>query len=105
MFGVPEEGEENVDSKVKLLLDKLEEKSRTTGCGRIGKSKPGVSRPIQFKVSSSDTVYQILRIAKLLKDAEGHNRVFIWPDRTVEEQISRQKLVIELKEKRSADPN
>ena len=31
VFGVPEEGEENVDSKVKLLLGKLEEKSRTTG--------------------------------------------------------------------------
>ena len=51
------------------------------------------------------TVYQILGKAKLLKDAEGYNRVFICPDRTVEERIGRQKLVTELKEKRSADPN
>ena len=105
VFGVPEEEEENVDSRVKLLLDKLDEKPRITDCGRIGQSKPGVPRPIRFKVSSSDTVYQILRKAKLLKDAEGYNRVFICPDRTVEERISRQKLVTELKEKRSADPN
>lgn len=41
----------------------------------------------------------------MLKDAEGFERVFISPDRTVEERISRQKLVNELKEKRAADPN
>ena len=32
-------------------------------------------------------------------------RVFVSPDRTLEERICRQKLVNELKEKRSADPN
>ena len=40
-----------------------------------------------------------------LKDTEGNKRVFISPDRTVEERISRQELVNELKEKRAADPN
>ena len=65
----------------------------------------GISRPIRFKVQSSDSVYQILRKAKQLRDTEGYERVFISPDRTVEERISRQKLVNELKEKRAADPN
>ena len=105
VFGVPEEQGENLDSKVKLMLHKLDEKPRVADCGRIGQSKPGVPRPIRFKVSSSETVYQILRKAKMLKDTEGFSRVFICPDRTVEERISRQKLVTELKEKRSADPN
>ena len=105
VFGMPEEQEENVDSKVKLLLGKLNEKPHTSDCRRIGQNKPGIPRPIRFKVTSSDTVYQILRKAKLLKDAEGFERVFISPDRTVEERVSRQKLVNELKEKRAADPN
>ena len=105
VFGVPEEQEETVDNKVKLLLEKLEEKPHTANCCRIGQSKPGISRPIRFKVQSSDSVYQILRKAKQLRDTEGYERVFISPDRTVEERISRQKLVNELKEKRAADPN
>ena len=107
VFGVAEEPEEKVDFKVKVLLDKLEldEKPRIADCRRIGQNKPGMPRPIRFKVTSSDTVYQILRRAKLLKNAEGYERVFISPDRTAEERISRQKLVNELKEKRSANPH
>jgi hypothetical protein len=105
VFGVPEEQKESVDSKVKLLLDKLDEKPRVSDCGRFGQAKSGVPRPIRFKVSSSDTVYQILKKAKVLKDTEGCQGVFISPDRTVEERVSRQKLVEELKQSRAADPN
>ena len=54
----------------------------------------------QFRYSLSDTQKR-----EAAEGAEGYNRVFICPDRTVEERISRQKLVTELKEKRSADPN
>ena len=84
VFGVPEEQEEVVDNKVKLLLEKLEEKPHTTECCRIGQSKPGLPRPIRFKVKSLDSVHQILRKAKRLKDIEDYERVFISPDRTVE---------------------
>jgi hypothetical protein len=110
VFGLPEEQEENLDSKVNLLLEQLDEKPLVTDCRRIGQKsqhKPGagVSRPIRFKVKSSETVYQILRKAKQLMNTEGNKRVFISPDRTIEERVSRQKLVKVLKEKRSADPN
>jgi hypothetical protein len=37
----------------------------------IDQKKHMVHRPIRFKVTSSDTVDQILRKAKVLKDAEG----------------------------------
>ena len=57
-------------------------------------------RPICFKVKSSDSVYPILRKAKQLKDTEGYEKVFITPDRTVEERISRQNLANELKKRR-----
>ena len=105
VFGLPEEQDESVDTKVSLLLEKLEEKPQTADCCRIGRSKPGMSRPIRFKVKNSESVYQILRKAKQLKEIEGYKSVFISPDRTVEERISRQKLVNELKNKRAADPN
>ena len=94
-----------MDSKVKLLLEKLDERPHTSDCCRLGQNKPGIPRPIRFKVRTSDLAYQILRKAKQLKETAGYERVFISPDRTVEERISRQKLVIELKEKRTANPN
>ena len=75
-------------------------KEWTPDCCRIGRSKPGMSRPILFRVQSSESVYQILRKVKQLKEI-----LFISPDRTVEGRISRQKLVNELKKKRAADPN
>ena len=52
VFGVSEEQEENVDNKVKLLLEKLEEKPHTANCCRIGQNKPGISRPMCCKVKA-----------------------------------------------------
>ena len=104
VFGVPEEQEEIVDNKVMLQLRKSEEKPHTRECCRIDQSKAGIPRPMRSKVGSPDSVYQIPRKAKRLRDTEGYGRVFISPDRTVEERISRQNLVNQL-EKRSAVPN
>ena len=62
-------------------------------------------RPIKFRVRNQDTVYQILRKATTLRNLENCKKVFIPPDRTIEERVSRRKLVDQLREKRSADPN
>ena len=50
-------------------------------------------------------MYQILKKAKQLRDIEGYKSIYISPNRTREERIARQKLVSELKEKRSGDQN
>ena len=105
VFGVTEEQEENVDSKVAALLDQLEEKPQFMDCRRIGQRSSGSLRPIRFRVNSSDIVYQLLRKAKRLKDIDGYKTIFISPDRTPEERISRKTLVGELKKKRLDDPN
>ena len=105
VFGLPEETEENTHSKVSEMLDKLAEKPKVSDCKRIGQSKPGTVRPIRFRVASSATVFQLLRKARGLKDLEGYQRVFISPDRTLEERVSRQKLVQMLKVQRQAFPN
>ena len=90
--------------KVSKILEQLEEKPRITGCRRIGQRGADLKRPIIFSVQSVDVVYQILRKAKRLKDIEGLKTVYISPNRTPEERISRQKLVTELKKKRSDNP-
>lgn len=105
VFGVAEAENENPEQKVVAILDKLEEKPQISGCVRIGQIKPGVVRPLRFRVRSQETVYQILRKASKLRNFEDCQKVFISPDRTVEERISRKMLVEQLKEKRGADPN
>ena len=105
VFGVEKENGECPTTKVSKILEQLEEKPRITGCRRLGQRGADLKRPIIFSVQSSDVVYQILRKAKRLKDIEGLKTVYISPNRTPEERISRQKLVTELKKKRSDDPS
>jgi len=106
VFGVDEEAGECVTTKVSTILEQLEEKPRIMGCRRIGQRVTGESkkRPIIFSVKSTDIVYQILKKAKRLKDIEDFKTVYISPNRTLDERISRQKLVNELKERRLGDP-
>ena len=105
VFGVDEDQNEKPEQKVLAILDKIEEKPQISGCVRLGEIKPGVVRPLRFRVRSQDNVYQILRKASTLRNFEDCKKVFLSPDRTVEERVSRKKLVIELREKRGADPN
>ena len=107
VFGVDEEDGECPTSKVSKILEQLEEKPPISRCRRIGQRGADLKskRPIIFSVQSTDVVYQILRKAKRLKDIEGLKTVYISPNRTPEERISRQKLVAELKKKRLDDPS
>ena len=103
VFGLPEEEHEDLESKVKALLENLEEKPKVVDCCWVGSTKSTRIRPIKFSVNSSNIVYQLLSKAKKLKDVDGYSTVYIAPDRSVEERLARQKLVAELKEKRSSD--
>ena len=105
VFGVDEEAGECPTTKVAGILKQLEEKPLITGCRRIGQRANNTKRPIIFSVKSVDIVYQIVRKARRLKDIEGFKTIYISPNRTPEELISRQKLVSELKKKRSDDPS
>lgn len=105
IFGVIEEQSESPAAKVTEILEQLEEKPCILDCKRIGQRATGTQRPIIFTVKSTDIVYQILRKAKRLKDIDGFKTVYISPNRTPEERISRQKLVTELKKIRSENPD
>ena len=102
---VKEDDEETVETMVSKLLEQLDEKPRIMDSKRIGQRAADSSRPIKFRVNSSETVFQILKKAKRLKDIDGYKTIYIAPDRTIHERISRKKLVSELREKRQSDPN
>ncbi len=72
LFGVPEENEEKLDSKVTVLLEKLAEKPQIMDVCTFGQIKPDSARPIRFRVKNSAIVHGILRKAKQLKDLEGY---------------------------------
>ena len=105
IFGVEEEERESVDTKVRTILDQLDETPVIVSCSRIGQINSGsnAKRPIRLRLNRSAMVDQILKKAKLLKDIDGFESTYISPDRTFEERISRRELVNQLKEKRSND--
>ena len=67
-----------VKSKVTEILDLLEQKPKVSRCSRIGQRKSGTVRPSKFSVQSSNTVYQILRSAKLLKEIDDFKNIYLY---------------------------
>ena len=104
VFGVTEEEKEELEPKVQEILGHLNEKPKISAVGRIGRQKPGLHRPIRFSVQSSSIAFGILRKAKDLKNIGDCKSIYLSPDRTVEEQVTRKKLVEQLKSKRTSDP-
>ena len=94
VFGIAEEDGESVQTKISELLEQLDEKPKIMDSKRIGKCAAGSTptRPVKFRVNSSETVFQILKKAKRLKDIDGFKNIYIAPDRTLDERISRKNL-------------
>jgi hypothetical protein len=104
MFGVAEEGDEMLESKVLDILEQVDEKPRVAECRRMGEAKSEVVRPIKVVFYSADTAHRVLRKSGRLKKTENHQAVFLSADRTIEERATRRKLVEQLKQKREQEP-
>ena len=101
LFGVPEESDENLEEKVEGVFSTINVKPRfdATRFGRVeGK------RPIRVTVDKTETVYEVLKVAKNLKETQ-HRNVFISLDKSPEERAERRKLVQELKTKIEQNPS
>ena len=96
VFGLSEEVNEEINTKVAEVLESLGEKPRVEAC-RIGKKSPSAARPVKVSFSSSSIVQQILKKSSKLCGTERFKRVFLAPDRTAEERAQRKELVLELK--------
>ena len=102
VFGLCEEENEDICSKVSDVLESLGEKPRVEAC-RIGKKSPSATRPVKVSLSSSSIVQQILKNSSKLSGTEKFKRVFLAPDRTAEEKAHRKELVLELKRRAEVD--
>ena len=96
VFGLCEEVNEEINTKIAEVLESLGEKPRVEAC-RIGKKSPSAARPVKVSFSSSSIVQQILKKSSKLCGTERFKRVFLAPDRTAEERAQRKELVLELK--------
>ncbi|KAL5259237.1 hypothetical protein ACHWQZ_G003816 [Mnemiopsis leidyi] len=96
IFGLCEEDNENICTKVSEVLESLGEKPRVMAC-RIGKKLPSEIRPVKVSFSGSSIVQQILKKSSKLCGIEKFKRVFLAPDRTAEERAQHRELVLELK--------
>ena len=61
-------------------------------------------RPVRVTVDKTDTVFEVLKAAKNLKQSE-HSNVYISLDKSPEERAERRKLVQEMKKKIEENPS
>ena len=105
VFGLPEEEDEVLSSKVGEVFEELGEKPRieASRLGMQNKDKTKV-RPVKVTLSSSVAANQILAKARRLRLSTKHNSVFICQDRSPADRAKHRLLVEELKKRRTANP-
>jgi hypothetical protein len=107
VFGLKEDMGENLADKVHELFSSVGEKPCIEDSVRVGttaENENSTVRPVKVILRSSDTVNQLLRKSGKLRGLENYKSVFISPDRTHEERVTHQQLVLQMKEKIKSDP-
>ena len=81
-------------------------------CERVGvKKSTDAKRPIKVTLKDAKSVREVLSRSKILKSFQSTDynfefcKIFLSPDRSLEERISRQNLVKEMKDSIKKDPN
>ena len=103
VFGLPEEGDEQLRDKVSAVFQEFGEKPRLEA-SRLGEKKENSTRvrPVRVTLYNTATAKQILAKTKALKKTARYSSVFITPDRSPEQREVHRQLVQELK-RRTAD--
>ena len=120
IFGAPEEleCEEEEMTDLELVQDIFGitkcasvDRNSIRKCERVGmKKSTDAKRPIKVTLKDAESVREVLSKAKSLKSfqTDGYNyeycKLFVSPDRSPEERLTRQNLVKEMKEKIKNDP-
>ena len=105
VFGLAEEDGEHLDEKISDVFQGMGEKPRAASA-RVGNRSVGGSgcRPVKVTLSSSTAVWQILTNSRKLRQLEKFKSVYVSPDRSPAEQAERKQLVLNMKEKMTAQP-
>ena len=96
MFGVAEEETQQLESQVEQKLQHIGQKPRIVQCCRLA--------IVKVTFSSLAIVGEVFRNAKLLKNAEDCQQIFICPDRTVEQIKNQKELFVKLRQLKSENP-
>ena len=105
IFGLPE-AEENLHAQVSgILLDHLNEKPKLLSCKRIGKDTRERVKPVKLTLYSSEQARTILSKTKLLRHVKSFSSVYITHDRSAADRIAYKKVVDQLLNKRTAEPD
>ena len=111
IFGLTEDKDEKLCDKVSNLFLELGEKPKIEA-GRVGKKSSSSGdndkkpvRPVKVHFSNATIVHQILNKARHLRNSEHYNKVFISPDRSVEERARQKELITELKKRTKDEPD
>ena len=105
IFGLTEDTTEQITEKVSEVFEVLAEKPKIEAV-RIGlKSKKQAPRPVKVSFSNATIVTQILSKCSALRESDRFKRVFISPDRTPEQRAVHRELVVQMKSKKTNEPN
>ena len=105
IFGLPEEtGQNNVEDSVKGVMESLNEKPVISKCSRVGAAADGKVRPVVVSLNSRETLISLLRKARELKTTTAYSKVFLEPDRTLEQRVERKRTLKTLSELRRSHP-
>ena len=100
IFGLEETAGENLHGRVKEVFEEIKEKPRFKA-ERVGKND---DRPVKVTMDSSMIVSDILRKSKDLKQSV-FDKVFLKPDRTMEQRKKHRDLVAKLKQNIKDSPD
>ena len=105
VFGLAEDENEDLVDTVGELFQEIGLKptivqvSRTGNCKKSDASKKTSARPVKISLFSASTASQILAQARKLRHSEKFSKVFLSPDRSIEDRVKQKKLVEELRKK------
>ena len=105
IFGLPETTARATEHEVQDIFGELNEKPVISSTKRIGEKTDNRPRPVIVTLERRETLLQLLRKAKQLRDSEKFSSVFLSPDLTPEEQRERKTLVDTVKGLRRDNPN
>ena len=88
---------DELETQIKSLFSELEEAPKVESVERLGKQSSS-ARPVKVVLRSKTAQMSVLSKKSRLKGTDKFRKVFISPDRTVEERKERKKLVVELKD-------
>ena len=100
VYGLEEADNENTEDSVLTVIQHTGEKPKLVGCRRLGEKSGEQTRPIRVTFHTREMVRCVLANSAKLREVEGYSRVYLSPDRTLEQRQERKKLLGVLSEKR-----